>query len=115
MFILVTLSVIKDSLQVRAENLGKFENQFQGSLCKPFLRNSILKKLKDGTMYFVFHIWYFVFLAFCLYPPWLVLPWPHEYQEIMEILCHQIEIGRKCAEHFHFIPLLSLSDELFFL
>ena len=42
----------------------------------------------------------------CFVFPWPALACPHEYQEIMEIRCHQIEIGRKCAKHFHSLPFL---------
>ena len=33
----------------------------------------------------------FFFSFFCLYPPWLRLPCPHEYQDIIECWCHQIK------------------------
>ena len=113
-----TLSVIKVSLQALTI-LESLETNFREISANLFFKTRYWKSWRTELIawfylvfYFVFQIWYFVFLAFCLYPPWPVLPWPHEYQEIMEILCHQIEIGRKCAKHFHFIPFLALKDKL---
>ena len=56
------------SLIASADNLGKFGNQFQGNLCKSFLQNSILKKLKDRTHSLVLFSFEFCisYLVFCI-------------------------------------------------
>ena len=103
MFICQTFCVIKLTL-LPLTILGSLKTNFREISANLFLPTWYWKSWGAEHPWFYFA---FLILAFCPNPPWLVLPQPHEYLEIMEILRHQIEIGRKCAKHFHYPLALS--------
>ena len=103
MFILQTFCVLKLTL-IPLTIFGSLKTNFREISANLFLPTWYWKSWGAEHPWFYFA---FLILAFCPNPPWLVLPQPHEYLEIMEILRHQIEIGRKCAKHFHYPLALS--------
>ena len=109
LFIFQTFCLIKLTL-LPLTILGRLKTNFREIPANLFLPTWYWKSWGAEHPWFYFA---FLILAFCPNPPWLILPQPHEYLEIMEILRHQIEIGRKCAKHFHYPLALSHFRNIF--